>query len=70
MRNIEGTAGVGVRATFLAKGQYNIVVFNPKTYASLGMVYQQPSGRNLRRTAKFGEVLLTEAIVGKAGQLP
>ena len=70
VRNILGTTGVGIRTKFLAKGQYNTIVFDPKTYAPLGMVFQQPTATNLPGRPKGGEVLLKQAIVNKPGQLP
>jgi hypothetical protein len=67
-RNLLGTIGVGVR-TGMDKGNYYTIIFNPKTYAPLGMTWQAAPGQR-SGDGIGGEVLLKLAIVNKAGQLP
>jgi hypothetical protein len=70
VRNQLGSIGIGVRTRFLDKGLYDVIIFNPKTYASLGLIWRQPTGKKLAGISNGGEVLLKQAIVNTAGQLP
>lgn len=65
VRNILGVPGVGVRTTFTDKGAYDTIIFDPRSYAALGMIEQLPHGGGTT-----GEVQLKQAIVDKAGELP
>jgi hypothetical protein len=68
VRNIEGTAGVGIRSS-LDKGLYTTVIFNPRTFAPVGMILHAPV-KESGMPQNGGETLLKLAFVSKAGQLP
>jgi hypothetical protein len=71
VRNQLGTIGIGVRTKFLDKGRYDIIIFSPKTYAPLGLIWRLPPGKKMAGMGNNGgEVLLKQAIVNKAGQQP
>jgi hypothetical protein len=70
VHNLLGAIGIGVRTSFLDKGLYDVIIFNPKTYAPLGLIRRQPTGKKLAGISNGGEVLLKQAIVNMAGQLP
>jgi hypothetical protein len=70
--NVRGVTGVGIRAGMADKGSVYTIIFNPRTYAPLGMNWTgtdwTPSGPV--KTTRNGEVLLDLAIVDKPGQRP
>jgi hypothetical protein len=66
--NVLGVAGIGIRSDVADKGNIYTMVFNPRTYAPLGMNWTGVSAPVKGITG--GEVLLDIAIVDKLGQRP
>jgi hypothetical protein len=66
--NIMGVTGVGIRANTADKGTIYTIIFNPVTYAPLGMDWHTVSGTGTGTSN--GEVLQEVAIVDKPGQRP
>jgi hypothetical protein len=70
--NVRGVTGIGIRGDVVDKGFFFTIIFNPRTYAPLGMnwagTYPTPSGPV--KDTHNGEVLLKLAIVNKLGQRP
>lgn len=70
--NVRGATGIGIRSDVVDKGFYYTIIFDPRTYAPLGMnwagTYPTPSGPV--KDTHNGEVLLKLAIVDKLGQRP
>ena len=70
--NVRGVTGIGIRSDVVDKGFFYTIIFNPRTYAPLGMnwagTYATPSGPV--RDTRNGEVLLRLAIVDRLGQRP
>jgi hypothetical protein len=60
--NLQGTSGIGVRVSGY-KGGDRTIIFDPKTYAPLGMNWT-------RLGQQAGEMQVELAIVDKAGQQP
>ena len=66
--NVMGVVGIGIRSDVADKGNIYTMVFNPRTYASLGMNWTGVSAPV--KGISGGEVLLDIAIVDKLGQQP
>jgi hypothetical protein len=70
--NARGVTGIGIRSDVVDKGFFYTIIFDPRTYAPLGMnwagTYPTPSGPV--KDDHNGEVLLKLAIVNKLGQRP
>jgi len=66
--NVLGVAGIGIRSDVADKSNIYTMVFNPRTYAPLGMNWTGVSAPVKGITG--GEVLLDIAIVDKLGQRP
>jgi hypothetical protein len=66
--NVTGATGVGIRADVVDKGSIYTMIFNPRTYASLGMNWTGVSAPV--KGLSGGEILLDIGIVNKLGQRP
>lgn len=66
--NVLGVAGIGIRSDVADKGSIYTMIFNPRTYAPLGMNWTGVSAPV--KGIRGGEVLLDIAIVDKLGQRP
>jgi len=66
--NMMGTAGIGIRSDATDKGSIYTMIFNPRTYAPLGMNWTGVSAPV--KGISGGEVLLDIAIVNRLGQRP
>jgi hypothetical protein len=66
--NVTGVAGIGIRSEVADKGSIYTMIFNPRTYAPLGMNWTGVSAP--AKGISGGEVLLAIAIVDKLGQRP
>ncbi len=66
--NVMGVAGIGIRSDVADKGSIYTMIFNPRTYAPLGMNWTGVSAPV--KGIRGGEVLLDIAIVNKLGQRP
>jgi hypothetical protein len=66
--NVMGVAGIGIRSDVADKGSIYTMIFNPGTYAPLGMNWTGVSAPV--KGISGGEVLLDIAIVNKLGQRP
>jgi hypothetical protein len=66
--NVLGVAGIGIRSDVADKGNIYTMVFNPRTYAPLGMNWTGVSAPV--KGIRGGEILLDIAIVDKLGQRP
>jgi hypothetical protein len=60
VRDQKGNVGLGIRETFSDKGFHYTLILNARTYALMGENFSKDTGM----------VLLTKAIVSRAGQLP
>jgi hypothetical protein len=69
VRNVLGKTGVGIRADTVDKGSIYTIIFDPKTYAPLGMNWTGAAAP-MPEGSRGGEVLLQIAIVSQRGQRP
>jgi hypothetical protein len=66
--NMRGVTGIGIRSTVVDKGSIYTIIFDPRTYAPLGMNWVAVSGPF--KGSRNGEVLLDIAIVNHLRQQP